>query len=549
MITGSLRIDAQGNKLWDKTYGGTSGDVLYSMVAAPDGGFLLGGYSASDAGFEKSEDERGRRDYWVARIDAQGNKLWDKTYGGTGIDEFTSIVATPDGGFLLGGWSFSDAGFEKSEDARGNTDYWVARIDAQGAKLWDKTYGGTSNDLLHSIVAAADGGFLLGGYSESRRGLREVGRRARRLRLLGCKNIRLDEFEGLQGVSPQTLAAPGPGTIDLYGNPFNENSTVTLFREGQTLAPERVYVAFPIQSAMPVRLRRRRPGRLERRRNVQRHACGHAVRRADRRRIGAVRALRADCGSRKYAPERWNTYHFAVSNTSNGDRQGVPVWIALPDTGAEVRVSFRVAEGNPLDTAWQDLNIHWPFLPDAIAENPDVLPLYLPYLPAGKTISLRVRVKANFGNENFNLKAWTNSLMSGDDFERLGQNCLYVALTAVGAEAVPDVVSEIGTLEEWRQCAAQAAIDVQRDLRLLGFGLAQAAANVRHDAAAVLFRGGAKDFRLHELYARRAAAGQPRRRRERHAELRQPRRQNKTDQIRALRHVGPAHRPGELPLF
>ena len=166
-----LRLDANGNKLWDKIYGGENGDELTSIVATPDGGFLLGGYSNSEAGFEKSQDARGERDYWIVRIDAQGNQLWDKTYGGADQDKLYAMLALTDGGFLLGGNSSSDAGFDKSEDVRGDAgwqgDYWLVRIDAEGNKLWDKTYGGNDDDELNALVATEDGGFLLGGNSSS----------------------------------------------------------------------------------------------------------------------------------------------------------------------------------------------------------------------------------------------------------------------------------------------------------------------------------------------------------------------------------------------
>lgn len=122
--------NAPVTKLWDKTYGGLDRDNLTAIAPTDDGGFLIGGYSESDADFDKSEDTRNPAfsDYWIVRLDAQGVKLWDKTYGGNGEDVLKSIVATADGGFLLGGSSWSDASFEKSEVARGYEDYWALKL-------------------------------------------------------------------------------------------------------------------------------------------------------------------------------------------------------------------------------------------------------------------------------------------------------------------------------------------------------------------------------------------------------------------------------------
>ncbi|MEA5139568.1 Ig-like domain-containing protein [Arcicella rigui] len=162
-----IRIDADGKKLWDKTLGGANYDYLTSIVTNADGGFLLGGYSLSNKSGDKSENSKGDKDYWVVKIDKNGQKIWDKTYGGLFADVLTSITSTSDGGFLLGGHSLSYVGGDKTETNKGNHDYWLVKIDANGNKLWDKTFGGASNDYFYGMTTTSDGGFLLGGYSTS----------------------------------------------------------------------------------------------------------------------------------------------------------------------------------------------------------------------------------------------------------------------------------------------------------------------------------------------------------------------------------------------
>jgi hypothetical protein len=161
-----VKIDASGAKLWDQAYGGTDADILRAIAPTSDGGYLLGGRSYSEAGGEKSQANRGLGDYWVVKIDANGNKLWDRTYGGDGEDQLMVMHPTPDGGYLLGGYSGSDVSGEKTQPRQG-VDFWVVKIDATGAKLWDKTFGGVGISVLNAIAPTPDGGYLLGGESST----------------------------------------------------------------------------------------------------------------------------------------------------------------------------------------------------------------------------------------------------------------------------------------------------------------------------------------------------------------------------------------------
>ncbi|MEK6481832.1 T9SS type A sorting domain-containing protein [Catalinimonas sp. 4WD22] len=162
-----VKIDSQGNKQWDKTIGGNSYDQLNSTIQTPDGGYLLGGTSDSNASGDKSENDKGGGDYWIIKIDEQGNKIWDKTIGGSSYDQLNSTTQTPDGGYLLAGTSRSPASGDKSEDSRGPRDYWVVKVDKQGNKIWDMTFGGSSFEELGSIISTPDGGYLLAGTSRS----------------------------------------------------------------------------------------------------------------------------------------------------------------------------------------------------------------------------------------------------------------------------------------------------------------------------------------------------------------------------------------------
>ena len=163
-----VKLDSLGLMQWDKDFGGFDGEMLYAVQQTSDGGYILGGHSSSGIGGDKTQNVWGATDFWIVKIDSLGNKLWDKNYGGLGAETFTSLDQTDDGGYILGGWSDSDIGGDKTQDTWGNGyDYWIVRIDSVGNKLWDKDFGGTEFDILYSLQQTSDKGYILGGYSES----------------------------------------------------------------------------------------------------------------------------------------------------------------------------------------------------------------------------------------------------------------------------------------------------------------------------------------------------------------------------------------------
>jgi hypothetical protein len=161
-------------KQWDRTYGGSGYDELRSVQQTSDGGYILGGYSTSPVSGDKTEINKGfcveeecSNDYWVLKLNAAGEKEWDRTFGGNGYDELLSLQQTSDGGYILGGWSDSGISGDKSEANEGGDDYWVVKLNAAGAKEWDRTFGGGRSDDLTSLQQTSDGGYILGGWSDS----------------------------------------------------------------------------------------------------------------------------------------------------------------------------------------------------------------------------------------------------------------------------------------------------------------------------------------------------------------------------------------------
>jgi hypothetical protein len=146
-----VKTDANGTEEWFKTFGGTAYDYAYSIFQTSDGGYLIGGQTESFG--------NGSSDMYLVKTDASGNEEWSKTFGGENNDSAYSVIQTSDGGYLLGGRTESFG--------NGNNDMYLVKTDANGTEEWFKTFGGTANHYAYSILQTSDGGYLLGGVTNS----------------------------------------------------------------------------------------------------------------------------------------------------------------------------------------------------------------------------------------------------------------------------------------------------------------------------------------------------------------------------------------------
>ena len=146
-----IKTDAQGNKEWDKIFGGSEDDVGTSVQQTEDGDYILLGYTESYGA--------GNNDFWLIKIDAQGNKEWDRTFGMSEWDYGISVQQTEDGGYVLFG--------STSSHGAGKGDFWLIKTDAHGNKEWDKTFGGSEGDWGRSVQQTSDGGYILLGNTKS----------------------------------------------------------------------------------------------------------------------------------------------------------------------------------------------------------------------------------------------------------------------------------------------------------------------------------------------------------------------------------------------
>ena len=115
--------------MWDKTIGGIEIDELKILQQTTDGGYVLGGNSFSGIGGDKSQPAQSE-DFWIVKLNSNGVKIWDKTLGGNDPDRLASLQQTSDGGFIFGGYSYSNVSGDKSQPSQGASDYWIVKLAA-----------------------------------------------------------------------------------------------------------------------------------------------------------------------------------------------------------------------------------------------------------------------------------------------------------------------------------------------------------------------------------------------------------------------------------
>ncbi len=163
-----IKLDSRGDVQWKKTIGSSEYDRSNSITTAPDGGCVLTGLAASYDG-DFNGINKGGADIFVIKLDSRGDVQWKKTFGGLFLDDGRSITTTPDGGFVLTGYTYANYGdFEGMN--QGEWDIFVIKLDSRGSVEWKKTFGGTGGEEGNSITTSPDGGYVLTGVTSSNDG-------------------------------------------------------------------------------------------------------------------------------------------------------------------------------------------------------------------------------------------------------------------------------------------------------------------------------------------------------------------------------------------
>jgi len=167
-----VKISGTGTVLWDKTYGTEEDEIATHIANTSEGGYLVTGYSrGNNCG---SNSNSGFHDYWLLKLNAEGEEEWCQNFGYGGSDQSFDAFETSDGGYFVTGYfDVSASGGEGNEDRSGAEtlhgvgEYWCIKMDASGAFVWKRYFGGSNNDRSYKALEMPDGDFLLMGSSES----------------------------------------------------------------------------------------------------------------------------------------------------------------------------------------------------------------------------------------------------------------------------------------------------------------------------------------------------------------------------------------------
>jgi len=158
-----IKLDGDGNLIWEKTYGGSSGEYWMRIIPDLNDNYYLLGSSYSSDGDISNDPYPESTDFWIVKIDSIGTILWDRILGGGILDQMWTGTLTDDGGIVAYGWSGSTDGDVSIN--YGAYDMWMVKLNSAGEKEWDFTIGTDWFDYGQAIIQTSDGGFLCGGSS------------------------------------------------------------------------------------------------------------------------------------------------------------------------------------------------------------------------------------------------------------------------------------------------------------------------------------------------------------------------------------------------
>lgn len=156
-----VKLNQQGEEVWEKYFSGQNHDFLSATVATQEGGFAVVGTSYSSKSLDKKDNSKGGSDIWLIRINEFGDELWQKTLGTAQDEEAKAVIQTTDFGFFVAG------NIQNAPKGFGSKDVIVSKLDKNGKELSQIILGGKGLDEVEKMIPTVDGGALLGVYSRS----------------------------------------------------------------------------------------------------------------------------------------------------------------------------------------------------------------------------------------------------------------------------------------------------------------------------------------------------------------------------------------------
>ena len=153
-----VKTDANGNPIWTRTYGNIYDDCAQSVQQTDDGGYIVAGWMQG-FGF-------GSYDFYLVKTDSIGDTLWTHTYGGSVHDYGYSVQQTTGGGYIVAGYTWGGG--------PSDYDFYLVKTDTIGNSLWTRTYGGSNSDLAFSVQQTSAGGYIVAGYTYSDAGRNDM---------------------------------------------------------------------------------------------------------------------------------------------------------------------------------------------------------------------------------------------------------------------------------------------------------------------------------------------------------------------------------------
>lgn len=162
-----VKLSSDGAIQWQKVLGGATGcDFANAVLSTPDGGYIIAGHTDSHDGDVTFSP--GERDVWIVKLSSSGAIQWQKAIGGAKSDYAYSFEPTPDGGYIVAGYTYSNNGDVTGN--HGDADAWIVKLNSSGAIQWQKSLGGANEEIARSIQLTADGGYIVAGSTKSNDG-------------------------------------------------------------------------------------------------------------------------------------------------------------------------------------------------------------------------------------------------------------------------------------------------------------------------------------------------------------------------------------------
>ena len=159
-----VKVDKNGILEWEASLGGTGIEQAQDITRTSDGGYaIVGSTFSSDIQVTKNN---GESDVWLVKLNGEGQLQWQNSFGGSAFDNGNSVKLTADGGFLIAGTTKSFDG--DATQNFGENDFWLLKTDADGQLLWQQSFGGLGLDFAYDAIETSTGDYIIVGESASK---------------------------------------------------------------------------------------------------------------------------------------------------------------------------------------------------------------------------------------------------------------------------------------------------------------------------------------------------------------------------------------------